>query len=231
MNLAEGRATPEPRSLRPKHLAEKILTSRAALDGERKQVTVLFADVKRLIEELGQKVDAREWYRIMDRFFLILSDGVHRFKGTVDKFTGDGIMALLRRTFEITFSYRVRRADRLLATIEDPAVEAWISSDRTFRALHTRHRNERDSSTRRSWPTTELGEGQDLFDWLAGSIRTRGAAVSRAAEHRQGTGVRRARLEQPAAVETGRLVVGQRRMLSCVGGATAELSSSYTMTR
>jgi class 3 adenylate cyclase len=56
-------------------------------------VTVLFADLKGSMD-LGEKVDPEEWYRIMDRFFQILSDGVHRFEGTVDKFTGDGIMAL-----------------------------------------------------------------------------------------------------------------------------------------
>ena len=44
--------------------------------------------------DLGEKVDPEEWYRIMDRFFQILSHGVHRFEGTVDKFTGDGIMAI-----------------------------------------------------------------------------------------------------------------------------------------
>ena len=54
---------------------------------------MLFADVKGSME-LGEKVDPEEWYRIMDRFFQILSDGVHRFEGTVDKFTGDGIMAI-----------------------------------------------------------------------------------------------------------------------------------------
>jgi class 3 adenylate cyclase len=85
--------TPDPRSYTPKHLAEKILTSRAALEGERKQVTVLFADLKGSMD-LGEKVDPEEWYRIMDRFFHILSDGVYRFEGTVDKFTGDGIMAI-----------------------------------------------------------------------------------------------------------------------------------------
>jgi len=84
---------PHPRSYTPQHLAEKILNSRSALEGERKQVTVLFADVKGSME-LGEKVDPEEWYRIMDRFFQILSDGVHRFEGTVDKFTGDGIMAI-----------------------------------------------------------------------------------------------------------------------------------------
>src|SRR5215813_1536266 len=84
---------PDPRSYTPRHLAERILTSRSALEGERKQVTVLFADVKGSMD-LGEKVDPEEWYRIMDRFFQILSVGVHRFEGTVDKFTGDGIMAI-----------------------------------------------------------------------------------------------------------------------------------------
>src|SRR5439155_19551643 len=83
----------DPRSYTPKHLAEKILSSRSAVEGERKQVTVFFADVKGSMD-LGEKVDPEEWYRIMDRFFQILSDGVHRFEGTVDKFTGDGIMAI-----------------------------------------------------------------------------------------------------------------------------------------
>ncbi len=83
----------DPHSYTPKHLAEKILTSRSALEGERKQVTVLFADVKGSME-LAEQVDAEEWHRIMDRFFAILSEGVHRFEGTVNQYTGDGIMAL-----------------------------------------------------------------------------------------------------------------------------------------
>jgi class 3 adenylate cyclase/predicted ATPase len=84
---------PDRHAYTPKHLAEKILTSRAALEGERKQVTVLFADVKGSME-LAEQVDAEEWHRIMDRFFAILTDGVHRFEGTVNQYTGDGIMAL-----------------------------------------------------------------------------------------------------------------------------------------
>jgi len=83
----------DPRAYTPRHLAEKILTSRAALEGERKQVTVLFADVKGSME-LAEQLDPEEWSRIMQRFFQILSDGVERFEGFVDKFTGDGIMAL-----------------------------------------------------------------------------------------------------------------------------------------
>ena len=84
---------PSPRSYTPNHLAERILTSRAALEGERKQVTVLFADVEGSMN-LAELVDAEEWHGIMDRFFAILADGIHRFEGTVNQYTGDGIMAL-----------------------------------------------------------------------------------------------------------------------------------------
>ncbi|MGH7819006.1 MAG: adenylate/guanylate cyclase domain-containing protein, partial [Candidatus Binatia bacterium] len=91
--VGEAAPAPEPRARTPKHLADKILSSRNHLEGERKQVTVLFADVKGSMD-LGEKVDPEEWYGIMDGFFHILSDGVHRFEGTVDKFTGDGIMAI-----------------------------------------------------------------------------------------------------------------------------------------
>src|SRR5262249_53137438 len=64
-----------------------------ALEGERKQVTVLFADVKGSME-LAEQVDPEEWHGIMDRFFQLLAEGVHRFEGTVNQYTGDGIMAL-----------------------------------------------------------------------------------------------------------------------------------------
>ena len=83
----------DPRDYTPKHLADKILQSKSALEGERKQVTVLFADVKGSME-LAERLDPEEWHRILDRFFDILTDGVHRFKGTVNQYTGDGIMAL-----------------------------------------------------------------------------------------------------------------------------------------
>jgi class 3 adenylate cyclase/tetratricopeptide (TPR) repeat protein len=83
----------EPRSYTPRHLAEKILTSRSALEGERKQVTVLFADIRSSME-LQEGVDPEAWHRVMDRFFQILTEGVHRFEGTVNQYTGDGIMAL-----------------------------------------------------------------------------------------------------------------------------------------
>ena len=85
--------TPEPRSYTPRHLVEKILASRSALRGERKLVTVLFADVVRSME-LAERVDPEEWHRLLDRLFRILSDGVHRYEGTINQYTGDGIMAL-----------------------------------------------------------------------------------------------------------------------------------------
>jgi class 3 adenylate cyclase/tetratricopeptide (TPR) repeat protein len=62
-------------------------------DGERKQVTVLFADVKGSMD-LAEQQDPEQWRSIMQRFFSILADEVRRFEGTVDKFTGDGIMAV-----------------------------------------------------------------------------------------------------------------------------------------
>src|SRR5262249_19766273 len=87
-------STPQPSiPTTPKHLAERILSSRRALEGERKQVTVLFADVKGSME-LAEQMDPEAWSEIMQLFFAILAEGVERLEGFVDKFTGDGIMAL-----------------------------------------------------------------------------------------------------------------------------------------
>jgi class 3 adenylate cyclase/tetratricopeptide (TPR) repeat protein len=82
-----------PRDYTPRHLAEKILSSKSALEGERKQVTALFADVKGSMD-LAEQVDPEEWHRVLNHFFEIMADGVHRFEGTVNQYTGDGIMAL-----------------------------------------------------------------------------------------------------------------------------------------
>jgi hypothetical protein len=72
--------TPNPPSCTPKHLADRIRQSKSALEGERKQVTVLFADVKGSME-LAEQLDPEEWSRIMNRFFQILAEGVERFEG------------------------------------------------------------------------------------------------------------------------------------------------------
>ena len=93
LSTFDSRLASSSRAQTPRHLAEKILSSRSALEGERKQVTVLFADVKGSME-LAEHMDPEEWSAIMELFFRILSGGVERFEGFVDKFTGDGIMAL-----------------------------------------------------------------------------------------------------------------------------------------
>src|SRR5262249_51178213 len=77
----------------PSHLAEKILTSRAALEGERKQVTVLFADLKSSMELLADR-DPEEAWQLLDPVLERLMAAVHRYEGTVNQVMGDGIMAL-----------------------------------------------------------------------------------------------------------------------------------------
>jgi class 3 adenylate cyclase len=91
--IAGAHAAPAPEGYTPKHLADLIRGQRQTLEGERKDVTVLFADVKSSME-LAASVDAEQWHKILDRFFVILSEGVHRYEGTINQYTGDGIMAL-----------------------------------------------------------------------------------------------------------------------------------------
>src|SRR5207247_1623804 len=82
-----------PESYTPKHLAEKILTSKSALEGERKQVTVLFADLKGSMELLADR-DPEEARKILDPVLELMMEAVHRYEGTVNQVMGDGIMAL-----------------------------------------------------------------------------------------------------------------------------------------
>jgi class 3 adenylate cyclase/tetratricopeptide (TPR) repeat protein len=90
---APARRSPAPLDYTPRHLADRILRTKSALEGERKQVSVLFADVKGSME-LAEELGAEAWHQILDRFFQLLTEGVHRFEGTVNQYTGDGIMAL-----------------------------------------------------------------------------------------------------------------------------------------
>jgi predicted nucleic acid-binding Zn ribbon protein len=83
----------QPKTYTPKHLAEKILTTRSTLEGERKLVTVMFADVAGFTA-LSEKLDPEEVHRIMDGCCRILVDEIHRLEGTVGEFRGDGVMAL-----------------------------------------------------------------------------------------------------------------------------------------
>ena len=91
--LASGVSGGAPAAYTPKHLAERVLTTRSALEGERKWVTVLFCDVVesyRLAEELGPE----GMHEIMDEALRLMAEAVHRYEGTVNQFLGDGLMAL-----------------------------------------------------------------------------------------------------------------------------------------
>ena len=82
-----------PQAYTPKHLAERILTSKGALEGERKQVTVLFADLKGSMELLADR-DPEEARKLLDPILEHMMEAVHRYEGTVNQVMGDGIMAL-----------------------------------------------------------------------------------------------------------------------------------------
>jgi len=82
-----------PHAYTPKHLVQRILTSKTALEGERKQVTVLFADLKGSMELLADR-DPEEARRLLDPVLERMIDAVHRYEGTVNQVLGDGIMAL-----------------------------------------------------------------------------------------------------------------------------------------
>src|SRR5215469_15420563 len=88
-----GTSVSAPLAHTPPYLAEKILTSRPALAGERKQVTVLFADLKDSTE-LIRGLDPEAAQQLLDPAIHIMMDAVHRFEGTVNQVLGDGIMAL-----------------------------------------------------------------------------------------------------------------------------------------
>jgi class 3 adenylate cyclase/tetratricopeptide (TPR) repeat protein len=82
-----------PLSYTPAHLSEKILTTRTALEGERKQVTVLFADIKGSTELIAG-LDPEEARQLLDPALRLMMHAVHRYEGTVNQVLGDGIMAL-----------------------------------------------------------------------------------------------------------------------------------------
>src|SRR5262245_30825124 len=83
----------EPVSYTPKHLAEKILTSRSALEGERKQVTVLFCDLANSTP-IAERIGPEAMHTLLNRFFELALNEVHRYEGTINQFLGDGFMAL-----------------------------------------------------------------------------------------------------------------------------------------
>jgi class 3 adenylate cyclase/pimeloyl-ACP methyl ester carboxylesterase len=82
-----------PETYTPAHLVERILDSRAALEGERKQVTVLFADMRGSMELLADR-DPEEARKLLDPVLELMMEAVHRYEGTVNQVMGDGVMAL-----------------------------------------------------------------------------------------------------------------------------------------
>src|SRR5262249_39561799 len=82
-----------PENYTPRHLAQKILNARNVLEGERKQVTVLFADLKASME-LVADLDPEEARKLLDPVLELMMEAVHHYEGTVNQVAGDGIMAL-----------------------------------------------------------------------------------------------------------------------------------------
>jgi class 3 adenylate cyclase/tetratricopeptide (TPR) repeat protein len=91
--LASATRFASPETYTPKHLAERIINSRAAVEGERKQVTVLFADLKGSMELLAGR-DPEDARKLLDPVLEHMMEAVHRYEGTVNQVMGDGIMAL-----------------------------------------------------------------------------------------------------------------------------------------
>ncbi len=132
--------TPSPRAYTPAHLAQKILTSRSALEGERKQVTVLFCDLANSTE-LAQRLGAEAMHNTLSAFFELALAEVHQVEGTVNQFLGDGFMALFGAP--LAHEDHVRRAlhsalairQRLQAAAGDSA--SALAAVRVRMGLHT----------------------------------------------------------------------------------------------
>src|SRR5213593_122247 len=112
----ESASVPErfasPAAYTPRHLAEKVLTSRSALEGERKQVTVMFTDVSGFTA-MSERLDPEDVHAIMDRAFEVILAAVHRYEGTINQFLGDGVMAL----FGAPIAHEDHAARALLAAL------------------------------------------------------------------------------------------------------------------
>jgi class 3 adenylate cyclase/tetratricopeptide (TPR) repeat protein len=129
--LDQAQASPKfgsPDAYTPRHLAERILTSRAALEGERKQVTVLFADIKGSLE-LIESSDPEHAQLLLDSVLSAMMDAVHRYEGTVNKILGDGIMALFGAP--LAHDHAVRAAYAALA-MQDAARRAAAAARAKF---------------------------------------------------------------------------------------------------
>jgi class 3 adenylate cyclase/tetratricopeptide (TPR) repeat protein len=112
-----------PESYTPRHLAEKILSYRSSLEGERKQVTVLFADVKSSLELLADR-DPEDARKLLDAVLARMMEAVHRYEGTVNQVMGDGVMAifgapLAHEDHAVRACYAALRIQRRIARYAD----------------------------------------------------------------------------------------------------------------
>jgi class 3 adenylate cyclase/tetratricopeptide (TPR) repeat protein len=123
-----------PQSYTPRYLAEKILTSRSALEGERKEVTVLFCDIVES-SRLAERLDPEAMHQIMDRALRLMAEAIHRYEGTVNQFLGDGLMAL--------FGAPVALEDHALR-----AVMAALMIQETINAYNEQLKSKRDAELR-----------------------------------------------------------------------------------
>src|SRR5262245_34247883 len=117
-----------PGAYTPPYLAERILTSRRALEGERKLVTVVFADLKSSLEAIVDR-DPEEARQLLDPVLEILMDAVHRYEGTVNQVMGDGIMALFgaplaHEDHAVRACYTALRMQELVSRYADEARRA-----------------------------------------------------------------------------------------------------------
>lgn len=167
------RADENPRrAYTPPHLVERVLKHRSALEGERKQVTVFFADMAGSTQ-LAERVDAEVWHQILDEFFAILGEEIHRFEGTINQFTGDGVMAL--------FGAPVAHEDHA-----QRAAHAALALQQRLRAFSDRLRLERglNLSTRMGMNSGEVVVGT-IGDDLRMDYTAKGLTVNLAARMEQ----------------------------------------------
>nr|WP_194727165.1 adenylate/guanylate cyclase domain-containing protein [Noviherbaspirillum malthae] len=106
----------DPGNYTPPHLVERILTARSAVEGERKQVTVLFCDIANSTP-LAERLGAERMHAVLNTFFELVLAQVHRYDGTVNQFLGDGLMALFGAP--LTLEDHARRAVLAAIAIRD----------------------------------------------------------------------------------------------------------------
>ena len=128
-------ARPMLRDYTPPHLAQKILQSHAALEGERKQVTVLFCDMANSTE-LAQRLGADAMHDLLNQFFALALAEVHRLEGTINQFLGDGFMALFGAP--VAHEDHVRRALMAALGLREKLKEAAAGTDAALSHVRVR---------------------------------------------------------------------------------------------